>query len=417
MKRYVTLITLSLLLCFLVAGASHAIFPGRSTGTNIYPGKSVGFNNVVGDGYVGIQLLKGWVLGVPAWYSCFATNNIRVAGLGQLQQIPANALNERINTDGICQSTQMTLAPKLTSAIGAGAQPMYVVTNYNNNGVVFSTSPMTVAPYTGLWEVIYITWLPGVPRWIITNTAAAVGSAPGLPTPGVQALYSSVAPGTPPDPFAPATVVDCPIFAVGQISNPWIKPTSACESPFVYRIPQGVYLNYKYRVLYVPYWNVYCQDEVTHQISIEQVIIPDVSDEFLASITGANFAPVLASVPISDRSNFFVINWLQQFDPPNPEPLLKVLANQHPLLDACPTECSGRNRNFDYSPIDTFILLNRDISLISPEVLFTNVPFLLAQFQRGALYSVGPYDYPPAAFQPAINAPFLCRRVMVISGY
>ncbi len=179
MKRYIAPIALSVVLVLLCASASLAIFPGKVYGTNPFPGVSYGFNNRVGDGLVWVGLQRGWVLGVPAWYACFATNNIRMAQTQRVTLVPYYGSL----ADGILliEAQSLTLAPKLTSAIGAGAQPMYIVTNFNNNGPVFSTSPLTVTPYTGLWEVVYITWNPGVTPWVITNTAAPVGAPPGLP--------------------------------------------------------------------------------------------------------------------------------------------------------------------------------------------------------------------------------------------
>lgn|GEM_PF-828489 len=442
MKRYVGMLVLSVTLILLLASASMAIFPGRIYGTNPFPGISYGFNNRVGDGLVWVQLERGWVLGVEAWYACFATNNIRMAQTQTYTLAPycgylVNRNANSVQSQPQSQPQSLTLAPKLTSAIGAGAQPMYVVTNFNNHGPVFSTSPLTVAPYTGLWEVVYITWLPGVTPWVITNTAAPPGAPPGLPLPDVQAIFSSQAPGTPANPFAVATVLDCPIFAVGPISNPWFKPTSCPPNP-IYRIPQGVYLDYNKKRLLIPFWNVYCQDDITHAVSVRTVIIPDASDPTIAALVGANFAPTLASVPIPDRSNMFVFNWQQDINPdPEVIQLLKVLANQYPLVDDCPTvcaarppnllptsqnnridygcppDCGWRNTNFNYSPIDSFILLNKDLNLISPEVLFNNVPFLLEQLNRGALVPVAPFGYPPEPLAPALNAPVVCIPSLV----
>lgn len=446
MKRYVVPIFVSAVLLLMCASASLAVFPGTQYGTNVFPPlpygepTGIGFNNRVGDGLVWVALERGWVLGAQAWYACFATNNLRMAQTKTYTLAPYPYgvkvdMRQPILLPPTPQS--LTLTPKLTSALGNGAQPMYIVTNYNNNGVVFSTSPLTVNPYTGLWEVVYITWLPGVTPWIITDTSAPAGSAPGLPIDGVQATFSSFPVGMPPNPLAVPTVLDCPIFAVGVISNPWFKP-SQCPPDPIYRIPQGIQWDYQRRWLLIPYWYVYCQNEISRAISVKKVIIPDASDPGLAALIGANYAPLLANVPIADRSNLFVFNWAQDLNPdPEVYQPLKVLANQYPLLQDCPTtcappryavvpannlnsngnslafdycapDCGWRNANYDYSPVDSFILLNRDLNLISPEVPFNNVPFLLQQIARGAIVPVQPYGYPPEPFATAVNAPVIC---------
>jgi hypothetical protein len=437
MKRYVCFLALSAALILLCTSPSLAMFPGRDFGTNPFPGSCQGFNNRVGDGLVWVQLQRGWALGVQAWYACFATNNLRMAQTQSVTLVPYCNGPTYLPPSLTGFEQSLTLSPKLTSAIGNGAQPMYVVTNFNNNGPVFSTSPLTTAPYTGLWEVVYVTWLPGVTPWVITDTTAPAGSAPGLPIAGVQATFSSQAPGTPPSPFAVATVLDCPIFAVGVISNPWFKPIDCPPPPIVYRIPQGVYLDYQRKLLAIPYWNVWCQDEITHRKTVQRVVIPDVSDPTIAFMIGANYAPTLANVPIADRSNIFIFSWLQDLNcDPNVFQPLKVLVDQYPVLDACPSscekcvgtdrmipanfnpnntfynvcprDCGWRNTNFDYSPIFSFILLEKDLGLISPEVLFDDVPFLLQQIDREALIPVPPYGYPAEPSQAAFNAPVVC---------
>ncbi len=184
----------------------------------------------------------------------------------------------------------------------------------------------------------------------------------------------------------------------------------------------------------MPHWHVYCQDDTTRAVSVREVIIPDASDPTIAAVAGANYAPNLASVPVTDRSDLFVFNWQQDLNPdPNVVQLLKVLANQYPILSDCPTvcptplritaqnqssvnnrvtfcnpDCGWRNTNFGYSPVDSFLLFNKDLNLISPEVLFNNVPFLLDQLGRGALIPVPPFGYPPGPFSPAVNAPVIC---------
>lgn len=108
---------LSLVLAFCCAGPSTASFPGLFIGRHI----------ILGDGCVQIQLHHGRWDGKDTWYSCFATNNEQVA-----------------------QEMKITLAPKLTNAGIDATQPVYLVTNFDNKGPVFSKSPRE-GPYSGLW--------------------------------------------------------------------------------------------------------------------------------------------------------------------------------------------------------------------------------------------------------------------------
>jgi hypothetical protein len=203
--------------------------------------------------------------------------------------------------------------------------------------------------------------------------------------------------------------VDCPIFATGPVSSPWFKPTSTVF-PYIYRIPQGQWFNAYSKLLSIPFWNVYCRNDITKAISVQRVVIPDTSNSSLATLIGANLATTLALVPwtasqpspAGGKSTMYVINWNQVIPP-----VLKVLANQYPVLDACPTYFSWRNTNLNYSPVDAFVLLNRNLALISPEVLFNNWEFVVAQITAGALVPVAPFLYPPIAAGPAVNAPLV----------
>ncbi len=391
MKRYgFAVLTLALILC---ASAAFAIFPGQTFG--LYSG--------LGDGYLAVQLQQGWAHGQPAWYSCFATNDIRWA-----------------------QTQNITLAPKLRSAANDGSLPMYVITNFSQ-GPVFSRSPV-VGPYSGIWTVTYITWRPGVTPWVITNASAPSGAPPGLPS-ATQALYTLTNPVAPPVSVINPTVLDCPIFAIGQISNPWRLPNMFAP-PYRYRIPQATYVNTYTRQLTVPFWNVYCDDPITRRIMTSRVIIPDVSDPALSRLIGANYAPELMFVNVNDRQSFFAVNWAQDYDPrPGIQPV-KVLTNQFPVLEDCPTSCTWRNTNYGYSPVDTFVLLQRNVNIppfpplypppyISPEVLLSTDQFIVSQIMTGALrwvpYPTPPlpaiplaFPFPPGQGFPAVNAPVVC---------
>ena len=339
-----------------------------------------------------------------AWYASFATNNIVTA-----------------QTEGIILSQKMTNVPTTAAPV------MYVVTNFNNNGPVFTAAPhpLGAASYTGLWTVVYVTWRGGTTPHVITNAFAenVVTNPTGLPPTGVGGTvdYTTSIGGTPLVPIAPPyppltlvgpfTRVDAPIFATGPISSPWLRPTSSV-SPYIYRIPQGQTVNTYTKILTVPFWYVYCRSELTHAITINRVVIPDTSNAALATLIGANLAVNLALVPwtaaqpspVGGKSTMFVINWNQ-----NVPPVLKVLPNQYPVLDANPTSASWRNTNLSYSPVDGFVLLNRNLALISPEVLFNNWPFVTAQITAGGLVPVAPFLYPPIATGPAVNAPLVSQ--------
>ncbi len=350
-------IVLACALLIACAGASFAIFPGNGPGLSS-----------IGDGTVQVKLLHGWFGGTDAWYSCFATSDIRTA-----------------------QTENLTLAPKLASAQFGGASQMFVVVNYNNQGPVFERSPL-VGPYSGLWLVTYIRWLPGTTPWVICDASAPVGAPPGLPTPDVQAIYSPLPSGVVAQ--AGHTVLDCPIFAIGPISNPWHK-TSSFSPPYCYRIPQGRYVDTYNKLLTIPYWKAYCQDPITRRICVKKIIMPDVGVMFVQQAIGANYAPLLSSLDLANRSDMWVMDWEQTVN----GGFLKILANQYPVLSDCPSECSWRNTNYAYSPVfDMFVLL-RNLALISPEVLFQTEDCILRAIMDGRLLS-----------SPGIpvNAPVIC---------
>lgn len=347
-------------LALFIAGAALAIFPGNGPGLTR-----------LGDGTLQVKLQHGWFGGTDAWYSCFATNDIRTA-----------------------QTQGLTLSPKLSSAAPGGTSRMFVVINNNNQGPVFERSPV-MGPYSGLWRVVYIKWLPGVTPWIICNASAPAGSPPGLPT-NAQAIFSAHPAGLPID-FT-VTVVDCPIFALGPLSSPWSKPASL-SPPYRYRIPQGLYVNTYRKLLTIPFWNAYCQDPVTRAISVKKIIIPDAGVPFLAQLIGANYAPLLGSVDLANRSDMWVIAWDQVLPGGG---LLKVLANQYPVLEECPSDCSWRNTNFGYSPIFDMFILDRDLSKISPEVLFNNVQSVERGFACNAFLSTPGIP---------VNAPVICSVI------
>lgn len=386
MKRYSLLVPVIVLA--MCASAAFAIFPGNN-------GKT--FPNTVGDGTVGIQLLHGWSQGAEAWYHCFSSNNIRVA-----------------------QTENLVLAPKLSSGALPFSSTMFVFTNFNNQGPAFTGSPVN-GVYSSTWQIFYVTWRAGVTPWVVKDPLAAAGSFPGLPLAGVQADYQLFPPGQ--APTQQPVIVDCTIFALGPLSNPWRQPTTL--SPLRYRIRQGSFVNTYTKVLTIPYWNVYCQDPITKRIHVDRVVIPDASLPVLADLIGANVAPVMVIFPQADKGLINIFNWAQDRDPITPgiQPL-KILTNQYPVLCDCPSSISWRNTNFDYSPIDQFALLNR-VAPFSPEILFQTCSFIQAQVTAGNLLSVlfptpplpvppTPVGYPPAGIATlySLHAPVIGAGVL-----
>ncbi len=375
MKRYsFVVLALALMLC---AGAAFAIFPGQQYGTV--------YSTTVGDGYLTFTMQQGWYNGLPVWYICTATNNINWA-----------------------RWYDLTLAPKLSSAFfGAGAAAMFWVTNgVASQGPVFEAIPGQPL-YTPIWNVRYVTWLPGstpVPLTSIGQILALQGAG--------QLTYTNT-----------DIRVDCSILAVNQLGGPFLPKTA-----LYYRIPQGRILNGlgTTRQIQLPYWNVYCQNPITRAISVRRVIIPDAYPPNLAQLIGANVAPALAGLDVNNRSLFNVINWAQDFDPtvPGIQPL-KVLTNQYPVLCDCPTGCGAANTNYDYSPVDSFVLFNRLFPTapgapVPAETLVNNCQFLRIQISNGNLIPVQfptpplpavPLGviYPPTPGYPyVVNAPVLC---------
>src|SRR3989339_188160 len=107
-----------------------------------FPFLRSGIDNGVGDFLVDdVDFFQGWYLNQSAWYIQdfeLGSNNIRTAEYFD----------------------EGALFPKLRSAIGHGANPIYVVLNFNQ-GPVFSAAPGPAGTYSGLWQVIYITWKEG----------------------------------------------------------------------------------------------------------------------------------------------------------------------------------------------------------------------------------------------------------------
>ncbi|MCX6344613.1 MAG: hypothetical protein NT018_06015 [Armatimonadetes bacterium] len=286
------------------------------------------------DGKITLPMHQGWFDDTVAWFISTDTNNIRYA-----------------------TTENLTLAPELSSAIGNAARKMYIVTNFNNSGPVFETAPTASSPYySGLWQICFVTWKPGVTPHVITNTDSESGGNPtGLPNNTKVFLTSSPFVGYP----EPRIVVDCPIVALGSLASPAGNP----QFGGIYRIPQVISLNTLSvpKTITLPTFNVYCQDAITTKLGVKRVIIPDVEEPTLAKLLKANFAPGLGALPFSDTQRFWVINWKQ----PNGGGVFVVPPAQFAVVEQCPTAFSWRNSNFDYTPIGRYTLLDRDFDPVN----------------------------------------------------
>lgn len=381
MRRFsVVAAALGLILC---ASTSFAIFPGQKYGLQ-YPA-------ALGDGYVTVKMQQGWWNLGPAWYICTDTNDISFA-----------------------RWYNLTLSPKLSSAIPAATRRVFIVTNPSATQLWLFDSAPGEAAYTPLWRVIYATWNPGATKRPLSHWSQVTD----LAFEGKITLTTT------------NIVVNCPILALYRLGGPFL------EKPFpFYRIPQGRVIegigNTKY--IQLPYWNVYCQNPVTRAISVSRVIITDASTFELAQLLGANRSSGLSLVPNSDRSIFHAVNWAQDFDPslPGIQPL-KVLANQYPVICDCPTGCGFANTNYGYSPLTSFVLLNRLFPTppgypTPAETLVNNCALLRQQMLNGNLQSVRlPTPPLPAAPTPVaypqehsenfpfvLNSPVLCNGRLV----
>ncbi len=295
-------------------------------------------------GYAAVPVQLGWYNGTQAWHFCTTTNSIEFARARSLgfQYIP-------------------TLAPKLSSALvprvmggPIAANPMFLVTNFQNPPV-FSTAPGQSA-YSALWQVFYVTWLPGVtPRPITSAEPASPGNPAGLPGPSEA------------DIAATHVVLDCPIVVLGPLACP-----GSLNAPG-YIIPQAGGVDVYRKFVFLPGWLVYCQDPVTKRASFAISQITDVSDPALATVLGANLAPGLLNLPDSDTSDFYVMR--------GPKPLTQL-----PVVSDCANGTGFRNTNLDYSPVMRYVIVQRNIP---PYALVKSPDYVQLLLSNGGLTLLG----------------------------
>ena len=286
-------------------------------------------------GYAGVQVSMGWYNCQQVWHFCTHTNNLRYT--------------RNLRTGG-----QLTLAPKLSSALtprvpggDIAARPLYMVTNFQNPPI-FSTIPGEPL-YSALWQVFNITWRPGVtPRAICNAEPASEMNPCGLPGPAEADIVATDA------------VLDCPILVVGPLTNPPVSDGSR------YITPQAAFTDPKSKLVFMPAWEIYCQDPITKRVDVVLTQITDVSDSALATALGANLAPGLLNVPDQDTTDFYVMR--------GPKPLTQLpLVRDCPLYLGGPGTNSRNNANHDYSPIMRYIILQRNVP---PNCLIKTTSFL-----------------------------------------
>ena len=252
------------------------------------------------DGYVTLGMNQGWYDNVVAWFICTDTNSIRFAML------------------------DLTLAPKLSNTLVPNpdptARPVYLATNFAPLVPVFSAAPGDME-YSGIWQVFFVTWKSGFARPITNAEPASMSNPHGIPD------------ATEADVVETETVLDCSIVALHRLGGPFLpKP-----EPF-YRIRQAITHSPRYKTITLPTWYAFAQDPTTRRVTVREVIIPDVSDQTLANLLGANLAPGLLNVPEASTPRMYVYD--------DPKPLTQVI-----VYPDTPTGIGVRNTNFEYDPI------------------------------------------------------------------
>lgn len=317
--------------------------------------------------YVAFQMRQGWVDGELAWFICTDASDQQLAC--QQQQLLLNGGAAPAQPIFINCFNTINFAPRLTNL--AGQLPIvYFVTGQPQP--VFTAVPGD-PDYSGLWQVVFVTFNPGVTRHCVDNADPydPVTNPTGLPSAADATFTATNRAGNP-------VVVKYPIMAVGPLGGPWYPAPAGTTT---YRIPQGrVYSDYAYyKVIFLPYWNVYCQDPITRRVCVRQIVIPDACDppglplaDQLVPRIGANNAPGLCL--LTDMQNFY---W-QVGPQPN---------NQYPILEACPTDylCPCQNINYEYTPVERVVVLQRNVPPLPQSTVITNEPVLLDFIGAGCL--------------------------------
>lgn len=320
-------------------------------------GTAFKFPNVNPNGltqYAPFQMFQGWEENQLTWYIATDASDQQVAcETGLTNSIPFDP----------------TFAPRLADLAGQVAT-IYIITNLNQ-GPVFTAVPGD-AIYSGIWQVVYVTYKPGVPKHFVKNADPfdPILNPTGLP-PVSDATYTAVNKAGLP------IVVKFPIVAVGPLGGPWTP-----SIPGEYRIAQGkVHTNYTYtKIIYLPFWQVYCKDPITKKVFVHEVAIPDAFDPIglpfadqLVPKLMANSAPGLGLINQADTQPFY---WQLGTQP----------LSQLPILHACPSEWLAPcfNQNYEYTPVETVVVLQRNVPPLAASTIINNEQTLL-QFEGSGL--------------------------------
>lgn len=249
--------------------------------TEQFPAARKGLRARVGQGLVVVKMNMGWYAGQQAWFITWDSNKL-----------------ERCNMD-LFRMVVPSPVPKLSSAIGGGAAPLYVVTNFNQ-GPVFSTRP-DLDDYSGLWQVFYITWNKGV-------TPRPINSVDNLPGEDEAAIQET------------DIVKNCPIMAIGPLNG--CNWTPAPEG--TYRIKQGLWVDVKTKTIVLPSWATFTQDPITRTIYQTEVLITDSNDPQIAELLECNLAPAMSQIDPADTQRLWIFDWMNPpFSPPGQLPIME----------------------------------------------------------------------------------------------
>lgn len=347
MTRWILALTISILILTVSCGCSW----GANTWP--FPNAKSGVANGIGDSYMSIPMYQGWYEGQVAWHVYAALYHIYYDA--NWAQMPNVDLDYRVRYT------------RLTGTIGKGANLMYVVLNYNQ-GPVFSTRPGN-DDYSGLWQVVYIKWKPGVARRPIISHL-------NLPLP----TEADITPTN--------IVVDRPIVAIGRLGGPWLP-----APPGTYRIKQARGYDPYGKRISLPVWFVYSQEYVGKQPQVSVLLITDVADEDLATLLKANVAPGLNLVDVEDTQPFWVQDWTL---PPAVPPFQLPVIVQCDFLHVFGSDVRI-GHNFNFTPVMDFIPLERKTL---PQYVVVNNPTLMWR-----LIVEGRFE--PVSEPMRINAPVL----------
>ena len=291
---------------------------------------------------------QGWEDGEKAWFIATDTSDLQIAGM------------EQRDTTVVWRPN---FAPALANLAGQVAT-VYIITN-RQQGPVFSADPGDPT-YSGLWQVVYVKFNRGSFKHYVTNTDPyhPIWNPAGLPSVSDATFTYLNKAGLP-------IVVKYPIVALGPLGGPW-----APAIPGDYRIAQGkVMSDYtRTKILWLPIWEVFCKDPVTKQVDVRVFAVPDVFDppglplaDRLAPKLMANVAPGLGLIDPDDTQPFY----LQL----GPQPVTQL-----PILHACP-DGYPFNSNYDYIPVETVVVLGRNVPPLSGTLINNENLLLFYEFK------------------------------------